>query len=112
MIQQNINIFAGRLYYTWKPKNVKTATVILLNCEIFKAAFNFFTGRMNFHISIHQDDPTSHLVPAKWDNINRAKIVRLSALLLVYSTVLACLETLVKHSHSFMKYYMKNSAEN
>ena len=27
---------------------------------------------------------------------------------LVNSIVLACLETLVKHSHSFMKYYMKH----
>ena len=39
MIQQNSTIFLdytiGRLYDTWKPKDVKAATVILFNYEIF-----------------------------------------------------------------------------
>ena len=35
MIPQNITIFLGiDHYYTWKPKDVKAATLILFNYEI------------------------------------------------------------------------------
>ena len=46
-IQQNITIFLEyRLYYTWKPKDVKVATVNLrdINYEIFQPTFQFFYG--------------------------------------------------------------------
>ena len=35
MIQQNITVFLWVDYTTWKPKDVKAATVILFNYEIF-----------------------------------------------------------------------------
>ena len=35
MIKENITIFRDRLYYTWKPKDVKAETVILFNYKIF-----------------------------------------------------------------------------
>ena len=44
MIQQNITIFLGvktRLYYTWKPKDVKAETVTLFNYEIFQPTLHF-----------------------------------------------------------------------
>ena len=34
----------GRLYYTWKPKNVKSATAISFNYETLV----FFTGGVHF----------------------------------------------------------------
>ena len=77
MIQQNITIFRGRLYYTWKLKDVKAATVLYsATRSSSKLHFSSFTGCVNFRLKpgdlFQYIKMIPHLVPAKWDHINRA----------------------------------------
>ena len=45
--------FSKGFYYTWKPKDVKAATVILFNYEILQPTLaSFFTGGVDFPLSL------------------------------------------------------------